>query len=281
MSIGINQTQLYGFQEFWKGQDRAGVAPSSEARGVDGYRAQQMQDQVALQSREDYLSGLLEMANNIGERFFGGLQQQPAPGPDKLQEGAPGETADATPAAEAPQSAQDAALESLRATGNDNLSYGSSGPEVEALQKMLEAEGYDLGDAGVDGKFGPRTQEAVEAYQRDKAAESSDPDQALKVDGIVGAQTRAALGNDALDRAKEVTEGRVDSALDKHADANAAPPARETRLGSSGETKEPGVCPAPAKESRLGSDGGAKEPAAPASPKSESGGGSGSKSVEV
>ena len=29
-----------------------------------------------------------------------------------------------------------------------------SGPEVEALQEMLKAEGYDLGTAGIDGKFG-------------------------------------------------------------------------------------------------------------------------------
>jgi hypothetical protein len=39
-------------------------------------------------------------------------------------------------------------------------------PEVVAIQRCLIAKGYDLGRSGADGKFGPRTEKAVQEYQR-------------------------------------------------------------------------------------------------------------------
>jgi uncharacterized protein (TIGR02594 family) len=62
------------------------------------------------------------------------------------------------------------------------LQRGSTGPEVSDLQRRLQELGYSPGP--VDGVFGPRTEEAVRAFQRDSG---------LPVDGIVGPRTRANL----------------------------------------------------------------------------------------
>lgn len=63
------------------------------------------------------------------------------------------------------------------------LRRGSRGDDVVVLQEGLSREGYNPG--GADGIFGPRTEEAVIAFQ---SAES------LVVDGIAGPQTLRALG---------------------------------------------------------------------------------------
>lgn len=66
---------------------------------------------------------------------------------------------------------------------NRNLSYGSTGSDVKALQKQLKSLGY-YKTGSVDGSFGPLTKAAVKQFQR-KAK--------ITVDGIIGPQTRAAL----------------------------------------------------------------------------------------
>lgn len=62
------------------------------------------------------------------------------------------------------------------------LKNGSKGDAVKALQTDLNKIGYDCGAA--DGIFGSKTEAAVRAFQSAKG---------LKVDGIVGEATRAAL----------------------------------------------------------------------------------------
>jgi peptidoglycan hydrolase-like protein with peptidoglycan-binding domain len=62
------------------------------------------------------------------------------------------------------------------------LKRGSSGPEVEDLQRKLLANKINAGP--VDGLFGPKTDDAVRRFQ-----EMHD----LQVDGIVGPQTLAAF----------------------------------------------------------------------------------------
>jgi len=62
------------------------------------------------------------------------------------------------------------------------LKRGMSGEEVKALQQRLTELGY-LNDK-IDGKFGPKTEEAVILFQSDAG---------LVVDGLAGAKTMAAL----------------------------------------------------------------------------------------
>lgn len=66
--------------------------------------------------------------------------------------------------------------------GEGLLQWGSSGDEVRSLQKDLSSLGYDT--AGIDGKFGPNTYNAVIKFQKAKG---------LTPDGIVGLNTKSAL----------------------------------------------------------------------------------------
>jgi hypothetical protein len=61
------------------------------------------------------------------------------------------------------------------------ITIGASGDDVAQVQRALTAAGFSLND---DGHFGPATRAAVMAFQKAKG---------LQVDGIVGAQTLAAL----------------------------------------------------------------------------------------
>jgi peptidoglycan hydrolase-like protein with peptidoglycan-binding domain len=62
-----------------------------------------------------------------------------------------------------------------------------TGSDVREVQKALIEKGGDLGEDGVDGIFGTVTDEAVRLFQKQAN---------LRVDGIVGDATRAALGID-------------------------------------------------------------------------------------
>lgn len=65
------------------------------------------------------------------------------------------------------------------------LKKGSTGEQVETLQRLLSTYGYKLGSRNpFDGKFGQMTEDAVRAFQKDNG---------LYVDGIVGAKTWAKL----------------------------------------------------------------------------------------
>ena len=68
------------------------------------------------------------------------------------------------------------------------LSLGLHGADVRALQEALESLGHSVG--GVDGRFGPKTEAAVKAFQSD---------QGLVVDGLVGRGTKTALAGLAHD----------------------------------------------------------------------------------
>lgn len=61
--------------------------------------------------------------------------------------------------------------------------YGSTGQEVKNIQYRLRSWGYYSGS--IDGVYGPRTYDAVRYFQSKNG---------LKVDGVAGAQTLAALG---------------------------------------------------------------------------------------
>jgi peptidoglycan hydrolase-like protein with peptidoglycan-binding domain len=44
------------------------------------------------------------------------------------------------------------------------LKYGSCGKNVKVFQKVLQLKGADLGDGGIDGKYGTKTQRAAQKY---------------------------------------------------------------------------------------------------------------------
>lgn len=67
------------------------------------------------------------------------------------------------------------------AQSTPQLSIGASGPEVQALQALLNVDGQHL---AVDGQFGPLTQAAVQSLQRSRG---------LSTDGIVGPLTWQAV----------------------------------------------------------------------------------------
>lgn len=61
---------------------------------------------------------------------------------------------------------------------------GDRGTDVAYVQAILQQLGYDLGQAGVDGDFGRKTEEAVIAFQKKNG---------LIADGVVGPLTYEAL----------------------------------------------------------------------------------------
>lgn len=74
--------------------------------------------------------------------------------------------------------------ESAPSVGPKTLRKGDEGEEVRELQRTLISLGYSVGDSGADGDFGANTEKAVKSFQGDRG---------LGKDGVVGAQTYAAL----------------------------------------------------------------------------------------
>ena len=108
------------------------------------------------------------------------------------------------------------------------LGKGNMGPEVEALQKQLASLGLPVGTP--DGKFGPKTEAALKAFQASKG---------IKDDGIAGPDTRAALEK-AVKTAAEAVKPKEDAnKLDNKASAEAAKKneAKEQALATYGDKK--------------------------------------------
>ena len=83
--------------------------------------------------------------------------------------------------------------------GSRIIKNGMSGSDVQDMQKALIKLRYDCGPDGADGEYGPKTEDAVEQFQRDHG---------LTADGDYGPNTHSALMN-ALDGAPEVEAGQV------------------------------------------------------------------------
>jgi murein L,D-transpeptidase YcbB/YkuD len=72
---------------------------------------------------------------------------------------------------------------------------GSAGPAVRAVQDQINFRNLKDGRTlAVDGRFGPKTEASVQAFQKAMAAEVS----GFRVDGVVGPQTWQALVSEAL-----------------------------------------------------------------------------------
>lgn len=82
-----------------------------------------------------------------------------------------------------------------------NLSRGSVGPDVMALQRFLEAHGY--GDFVPTGFFGAKTAAAVTRFQADKGVDTAGGAYA----GVFGPATRAAANRVTSDEARELLLG--------------------------------------------------------------------------
>ena len=65
------------------------------------------------------------------------------------------------------------------------IAVGSKGEGVKEIQNILKKNGYDLGEPGVDGKFGHITKKAIKKFQKDKGLNL--------IDGIVGIETSTEL----------------------------------------------------------------------------------------
>ncbi|PSO94286.1 MAG: hypothetical protein BRC53_12860 [Cyanobacteria bacterium SW_6_48_11] len=63
-----------------------------------------------------------------------------------------------------------------------------SGPAVVEWQRFMIKDGYYIGEAGVDGLYGPDTEAATIQFQKDENIEFQE-DKDIKVDGIVGPNT--------------------------------------------------------------------------------------------
>lgn len=72
----------------------------------------------------------------------------------------------------------------VKVFGVDILRKGDEGEAVKLMQTYLAELGYDLGSAGKDGDFGPKTESALKAFQQDKG---------LEVDGEFGEKSHAAM----------------------------------------------------------------------------------------
>lgn len=68
---------------------------------------------------------------------------------------------------------------------NNELKKGAKGDDVKKLQERLTELGYDVGPAGTDGIFGPKTLEALKKFQEDYG---------LTVDGIYNSDVHNKLG---------------------------------------------------------------------------------------
>src|SRR3954464_12808815 len=71
------------------------------------------------------------------------------------------------------------------------LEIGARGDLVEALQRTLNARIKPAPGIGTDGDYGPETEEAVKAFQKQEQ---------LKADGVVNAETWKALGPLVMDK---------------------------------------------------------------------------------
>lgn len=86
---------------------------------------------------------------------------------------------------------------------DDVLRRGDSGDEVRALQQRLNAAGFVL---AVDGQFGPRTEQAVRAFQTRSG---------LVVDGLAGPRTETMLDQARQEDGSPAEASSADTATDR------------------------------------------------------------------
>jgi peptidoglycan hydrolase-like protein with peptidoglycan-binding domain len=195
-SVGSGRSNLNG-----------NASGTSRVRDSSSVSQEAKQEATSSGSLESLLSGLDQWSESSAQER---VQETQSPAGAADPTAAQAGTAEQTPAQSgAADQTADANAQSLSLGQNELLGSGrnSSPEQVTQLQEMLNAQG---GQLDVDGKFGPRTEEAVRNFQRENN---------LEIDGVVGPETQAALNGG--DRAQE-TEAP---------DAEQRPPAAPGELG--------------------------------------------------
>lgn len=97
-------------------------------------------------------------------------------------------------------------LVNVRANPDGSISRGNSSAEsgdlqagppyppaqmdaVRSLQRKLEELGYSVGSTGIDGKYGPRTARAVNAYKRDNNVQNPDNGRSISAEELEAMQS--------------------------------------------------------------------------------------------
>lgn len=139
-------------------------------------------------AEEKILNKRLEILEDYRKRYLDTLKQissmEKQTAEDILNEaGITGSaTGEETAGAGGDTSGQAGLVSSIKATLGKGRKNSTN--DVKALQEALMALGYSLPKYGADGKFGTETANAVRKFQKDNG---------LKVDGIVGKDTKSAF----------------------------------------------------------------------------------------
>lgn len=72
-------------------------------------------------------------------------------------------------------------------------------PDARSIQAELIALGYDLGPAGADGKVGPRTRAAIEAFERENGLPNPDGHPDVRFTAALAAAQKVRLDNEEQD----------------------------------------------------------------------------------
>lgn len=139
--------------------------------------------------------------------------------------------------------------------GGNNVERGTNGEVVREAQRLLTAHGHAVGD---DGRFGPATKAAVEAFQRSRG---------IHVDGIIGPETLRELRTSSAGvdrRAPGSDTGVVARPQDRIPGQTGADFARQAQIDA-GRRQQPATpsapaSPAPAVRGRPGAPAGGVTP---------------------
>ena len=162
-------------------------APEAEADELDEEEITEMNH--ADMKHGEKIAALLEEEHEDEDKAEGAAEPSEDSPADKVEDEAEGEIEEPETAPEAEDEEEMVEGEPMGSKQRDLMMGAGVGGEtgdkqVSDMQSLLDSSGYKVGDAGVDGRFGPDTAKALKKMQRK---------QGLKADGVFGAQSRRLL----------------------------------------------------------------------------------------